>query len=176
MAKQIVWKDLTPTESRTLEELERAGVEIFEAPIEIESADQLHAMGLTWEQCRTWYFGTKRVIVHLTPSDEETYRFLRDELRARHRDEYRERRCMIPGKLKLLIPCPEKNSCKNCPYPQHRDNQLPDLCWDDYATTFSEVAQPDPEFQRMADRATIADVIKAISAQNPKFAQAIVLK
>ena len=176
MSKQIVWKGLTPTESRTLEELERAGVEIFEAPIEIESADQLHAMGLTWEQCRTWYFGTKRVVVHLTPSDEQTYRFLRDELRAKHRNEYRERRCMIPGKLKPLIPCPEKNSCKNCPYPQHRDNQLPDLCWDDYATTFSEVAQPDPEFQRMADRATIADVIKAISAQNPKFAQAIVLK
>lgn len=176
MSKQIVWKGLTPTESRTLEELERAGVEIFEAPIEIESADQLHAMGLTWEQCRTWYFGTKRVVVHLTPGDEQTYRFLRDELRAKHRNEYRERRCMIPGKLKPLIPCPEKNSCKNCPYPQHRDNQLPDLCWDDYATTFSEVAQPDPEFQRMADRATIADVIKAISAQNPKFAQAIVLK
>lgn len=176
MSKQIVWKGLTPTESRTLEEHERAGVEIFEAPIEIESADQIHAMGLTWEQCRTWYFGTKRVVVHLTPSDEQTYRFLRDELRAKHRNEYRERRCMIPGKLKPLIPCPEKNSCKNCPYPQHRDNQLPDLCWDDYATTFSEVAQPDPEFQRMADRATIADVIKAISAQNPKFAQAIVLK
>lgn len=176
MSKQIVWKGLTPTESRTLEELERAGVEIFEAPIEIESVDQLHAMGLTWEQCRTWYFGTKRVVVHLTPGDEQTYRFLRDELRAKHRNEYRERRCMIPGKLKPLIPCPEKNSCKNCPYPQHRDNQLPDLCWDDYATTFSEVAQPGPEFQRMADRATIADVIKAISAQNPKFAQAIVLK
>lgn len=127
-------------------------------------------MGLTWEQCRTWYFGTKRVVVHLTPSDEQTYRFLRDELRAKHRNEYRERRCMILGKLKPLIPCPEKNSYKNCPYPQHRDNQLPDLCWDDYATTFSEVAQPDSEFQRMADRATIADVIKAISAQNPKFA------
>ena len=82
---------------------------------------------------------------------------------------------MILGKLKPLIPCPEKNSCKNCPYPQHRYNQLPDLCCDDYATTFSEVAQPSPEFQRMADRATIADVIKAISAQNQKFTQAIVL-
>ena len=35
---------------------------------------------------------------------------------------------MILGKLKPLIPCPEKNSYKNCPYPQHRDNQLPDLC------------------------------------------------
>ena len=92
MAKQIVWKDLTPSESRTLEQLESAGKEVFEAPIEIESADQLHAMGLTWDQCRTWYFGTKRVTVHLTPSDEQTYRFLRDELRAKHRSEYRERR------------------------------------------------------------------------------------
>ena len=37
---------------------------------------------------------------------------------------------MIPGKLKPLIPCPEKNSCKNCPYPQCRDSHLPDLSWD----------------------------------------------
>lgn len=157
MAKQIVWKDLTPSESRTLEQLERAGKEVFEAPIEIESADQLHAMGLTWDQCRTWYFGTKRVTVHLTPSDEQTYRFLRDELRAKHRSEYRELRCMIPGKLKSLIPCPEKNSCKNCPYPQCRDSQLPDLSWDEYVEAF-------------------ADAVKFIADQNPKFAQAIVLK
>ena len=75
MAKQINWTNLTPSESRTLEQLERAGKEVFEAPIEIESSDQLHAMGLTWDQCRTWYFGTKRVTVHLTPSDEQTYRF-----------------------------------------------------------------------------------------------------
>ena len=73
MAKQINWTNLTPSESKTLEQLESAGKEVFEAPIEIESTDQLHAMGLTWEQCRTWYFGTKRVTVHLTPSDEQTY-------------------------------------------------------------------------------------------------------
>ena len=47
MTKQIVWTNLTPSESKTLEQLERAGKEVFEAPIEIESADQLHAMGLT---------------------------------------------------------------------------------------------------------------------------------
>ena len=176
MAKQIVWKDLTPSESRTLEQLKRAGKEIFEAPIEIESADQLHAMGLTWDQCRTWYFGTKRVTVHLTPSDEQTYRFLRDELRAKHRSEYRERRCMIPGKLKPLIPCPEKNSCKNCPYPQCRDSQLPDLSWDEYIDAMSGVAQTDPGFEQFEKRLAIADAVKAIAAQNPKFAQAIVLK
>lgn len=176
MAKQIVWKDLTPSESRTLEQLERAGKEVFEGPIEIESADQLHAMGLTWDQCRTWYFGTKRVTVHLTPSDEQTYRFLRDELRAKHRSEYRELRCMIPGKLKPLIPCPEKNSCKNCPYPQCRDSQLPDLSWDEYVEAFADVAQTDPRFEQLENRMAIADAVKFIADQNPKFAQAIVLK
>lgn len=149
MAKQINWTSLTPSESRTLEQLERAGKEVFEAPIEIESAGQLHAMGLTWDQCRIWYFGTKRVTVHLTPSDEQTYRFLRDELRAKHRSEYRERRCMIPGKLKPLIPCPEKNSCKSCPYPQCRDSQLPDLSWDEYVDAMSGVAQADPGFEQL---------------------------
>ena len=176
MAKQINWTNLTPSESRTLEQLEKAGKEIFEAPIEIESADQLHAMGLTWDQCRTWYFGTKRVTVHLTPSDEQTYRFLRDELRAKHRSEYRERRCMIPGKLKPLIPCPEKNSCKNCPYPQCRDSQLPDLSWDEYVDVMSGVAQVDPGFAQLERRMAIADAVKFIADQNPKFAQAIVLK
>ena len=89
---------------------------------------------------------------------------------------YRERRCMIPGKLKPLIPCPEKNSCANCPYPQYRDNQLPDLSWDQYVDAMSDVSQVDPGFARVENRMAIAEAVKAIAAQNPKFAQAIVLK
>ena len=99
-----------------------------------------------------------------------------NELRAKHRSEYRERRCMIPGKLKPLIPCPEKNSCKNCPYPQCRDAQLPDLSWDEYTDAMSSVAQADPGFEQLAKRMAIADAVKVIAAQNPKFAQAIVIK
>ena len=176
MATRNTWTDLTPTEARTLAELESAGVEVFEAPLEIESAKRLHDLGLTWEQCRTWYIGTKRVTIRLTPSDEKSYLFLLGELRKKHRAEYRENRCMVPGKLKPLIPCPEKNSCQNCPYPECRDNRLPNLSWDEYVETFGDVARPDPEFQRAEDRMVIADVIRAISAQNPKFAQAILLK
>lgn len=177
MAKNnFVWDGLTPEEARTLADFERRGVEVFPAPIEIEHADQLHSLGLTWDQCRTWYFGTKKVIVHLTPSDEQNFLFLRDQLRDRHRKEHREHRCMILGKLKPLIPCPEKNSCANCPYPQCRDNHLPDLSWDEYMTSMSEEAQNDPGFEQVENRSVIADVIKVISKQNPKFAQAIVLK
>ena len=34
--------------------------EIIYAPIEIESADQLHALGATWADCRTWRIGVTR--------------------------------------------------------------------------------------------------------------------
>ena len=83
---------------------------------------------------------------------------------------------MIPGKLKPLIPYPEKNCCANCPYPQYRDNQLPDLSWDQYVDAMSDVSQVDPGFARVENRMAIAEAVKAIAAQNPKFAQAIVLK
>ena len=83
---------------------------------------------------------------------------------------------MVPGKLKPLIPCPEKNSCKNCPYPQCRDSQLPDLSWDEYVDAMSGVAQADPGFEQLEKRMAIADAVRVIADQNPKFAQAIVLK
>ena len=40
----------------------------------------------------------------------------------------------------------------------------------------SGVAQVDPGFDQLEKRMDIADAVKAIAAQNPKFAQAIVLK
>ncbi len=40
----------------------------------------------------------------------------------------------------------------------------------------SEVAQVDPGFERVENKMVIAEVVKAIAAQNPKFAQAIVTK
>ena len=40
----------------------------------------------------------------------------------------------------------------------------------------SGVAQADPGFEQLEKRMTIADAVRAIADQNPKFAQAIVLK
>lgn len=126
MAKEIKWENVTLTsdEVRTLNELRNKGKEVYAAPIEIEHSEQLESLGISWSQCRTWYIGNERITVHLTPSDEETYRFLLGELRARHRDDYRNSRCMIPGKYRL-IRCPECNSCRRCPFPEYRDQRQP---------------------------------------------------
>lgn len=131
MAKEIKWECLTSDEAKTLNELRNNGKEVYAAPIVIEHSSQLASLGISWSQCRTWYIGNERITVHLTPSDEETYRFLLGELRARHRDDYRTSRCMVPGKYRL-IRCPECNSCRKCPYPEYRDQRQPTvISWDD---------------------------------------------
>ncbi|WP_298508561.1 sigma-70 region 4 domain-containing protein [uncultured Ruminobacter sp.] len=139
MAKEIKWENVTLTsdEVRTLNELRNKGKEVYAAPIEIEHGDQLESLGISWNQCRTWYIGNERITVHLTPSDEETYRFLLGELRARHRDDYRNNRCIIPGKYRL-IRCPECNSCRRCPFPEYRDQRQPTvISWDEGIETQS---------------------------------------
>ena len=133
MAKEIKWENvpLTSDEKRTLNELRNNGKEVYAAPIVIEHSSQLASLGISWSQCRTWFIGNERITVHLTPSDEETYRFLLGELRARHRNDYRNSRCMVPGKYHL-IRCPECNSCRKCPYPEYRDQRQPTvISWDE---------------------------------------------
>ena len=127
MAKEIVWERLTPTEAQTLAELNAAGIEVYAAPIEIEKKAedrqaQFESLGITQADCKTWRIGSEKVIVHLTPAPKHVYDFMLNELRAKHRDEYRNRRCQVPGKRKgTLIMCPECNRCCECPFPEYRD-------------------------------------------------------
>ena len=127
MAKKNEWGRLTPEEARTLAELNANGIEVYAAPIVIEKdiearKMQFESLGISHEDCKTWRIGNEDVIVHLTPAPKHIYDFLLTELRATHRDAYRERRCQIPGKRKgTLIMCPEYNRCAECPFPEYRD-------------------------------------------------------
>ncbi len=95
--------------------------EIIYAPIEIESADQLHALGATWDDCKTWRIGAKPVTVFLVPADEETRDFLLKELQTKYEHYSRRTRCLVPGVRKSLIICPERNHCDQCPYGRVKD-------------------------------------------------------
>lgn len=131
MAKEIKWECLTSDEAKTLNELRNNGKEVYAAPIVIEHSSQLASLGISWSQCRTWFIGNERITVHLTPADEATYRFLLGELHARHRNTYRQNRCMVPGKTRL-IRCPDSNSCANCPFPGGLDHRQPNvISWEE---------------------------------------------
>ena len=131
MAKEIKWECLTSDEAKTLNELRNNGKEVYAAPIVIEHSSQLASLGISWSQCRTWFIGNERITVHLTPADEATYRFLLGELHARHRNTYRQNRCMVPGKTRL-IRCPDSNSCANCPFLGGLDHRQPNvISWEE---------------------------------------------
>lgn len=183
MAKEIVWDSLTPAEAETLTALVNSGEAVYAAPIEIEQDKearkfQFKSLGISWAQCKTWRIGRDIVYVHPTPASKAVYDLLLSELRAKHRSAYRERRCMVPGKLKALIQCPEYNKCTECPFPEYRNqHQAREISWDELIESGYETAShEDADMSRIETRMTLDDVCEVIDAQNPLFTQAIILK
>ena len=177
MAKEIVWDSLTQEEARTLENLRKNGIEIYAAPIEIEHKEQLETLGITQQECRTWYIGNEKVIVHLTPADKGTYHFLLDELRTRHRKEYRSRRCQIPGKNKPLIMCPECNRCSECPYPEYRDkHKANSISWDGLIESGYEGEADNCMVEQLQAKLEYDEIHTLMDSENPIIAQVFEMK
>ncbi len=135
-------------EVTTIRRLTAAGQKVFMAPVEIELWEQTENLFTTREKVRLWHIGSETVKVYLTPSDEQTYRFLVKELRAKHRDGVRKSRCMVIGKRGKPIRCDERNRCSECPFGRSPENREPqEISWDElegfeaesYDTTADEV-------------------------------------
>ena len=129
MAKKIIVesKDLSLEEAETKSALENNGETVYYMPIEITNRDQLETLGITRDQCRTWRCGRELRTVHLTPCSKEVFTQLSRDLWAQQTQEYRKSRCMVPGKQKPLIRCPEKNKCNECPFKISPWNRQPSL-------------------------------------------------
>ena len=109
-------KDLSQEEIETKSVIEKNGGTVYYLPVEIQNPGQLDTLGINQNQCRTWRCGSELKIIHLTPCSEDVFRQLaRDSWQQQTRD-YRNSRCMVPGKQKGLIRCPEKNKCDSCPF------------------------------------------------------------
>ena len=175
--KEIVWEDLTREEEQTLADLKARGIEVCAAPVEIEHADQLETLGITWAQVRTWHIGATPIKVHLTPSDPATAKMLLDELRDKHRKEYRQKRCQIPGILKPTIFCPDSNRCSDCPFPEYRDqHRANNLSWETLVESGYEEVCHDDDYHGIEVKDELEYVCKLIGGKNPKHLTAIVLK
>ena len=167
---------LTEEERETLERLVSSGKTVFWAPIEIESDEQMEALGITRKQCRVWRFGIVDVWIHLTPVDQETCEFLLESLRAKHKHVTREKRCMIPGERRPLIRCPECNACTHCPFPEARDRySSAPLSLDSMMENGVDIPIPEDVYGLVETRDEIEAVSAAIKAVNPKYLRAITL-
>ena len=103
-------------ELETVRGLLSEGKRVWMAPIVIEDEGQLETLYVTRSKCRTWHSGPEKVLVYLTPADEKTFDYLKLSMDAIRKKVERNRRCMIPGKRKDFVRCPECYHCDACPF------------------------------------------------------------
>lgn len=186
--EEFVWDDLTPNEAKTLADLQRSGKKVFAAPIEIEQnaesrARQFACLGITWKQVRDYPIGTMKNKVHYVPADEATYHMMTNDIGDKYREAFRKNRCMVPGKIKPLIRCPEKNRCDKRPYPECKEKrQANQISYDGLIESGFESgglgteAYEEPGFHQIEVKMELDAICRIIKAANPKFLAAIVLK
>ena len=151
--------------------------EIIYAPIEIESADQLHALGATWDDCKTWRIGVTPVKVILVPADQEMRDFLMQDLRSKYVNRSRQTRCLVPGKYNRPVICPARNHCDCCPYGLNADDRssrmvsLDSMLEDGYEEGGADTTA-DPIISSMY----LEDVLRRLREENPVFLDIVYLR
>ena len=100
-------------------------LELF--PIRIVNKQDLKNYGITWKDCvRLHIGGIETVNVYMFKTDKpKLAKYFWNELNAEHHRNSRGTRCIVPGKQKPLIVCPECNKCSNCPYGRKPEDRQP---------------------------------------------------
>ena len=157
-----------------------SGETMYLAPVRVQTEDDLKTFGVGKEARWTLPFGKSsekyKVLYFATPSQELAEEFW-EKINTQHSKDYRKRRCLIPGKLKPLIVCPDCNSCAHCPYPEYRDkHEAREISYNDKLNAQKISPRESPEIRKLELTWTIQEACKRISEINPLFTRAIVLK
>lgn len=156
------------------------GETFFFAPVRVRNEDDLKTFRVEKDARWTLPFGKShdkiKVLYFLTESEEMSEDFWK-KLNTEHSQEYRKRRCLVPGKQKPLIPCPDCNSCKKCPYPEYRDkHEMREIVYDEEIKVQRTRSTESPDFHKLEVKWKIQGACKKMDEQNPLFAKAIILK
>ena len=106
------------------------GAILYDAPIQIRDQADLENYNISWGDCRTLNFhGSERVTVFFMKVESRALaEYMWASLDTEHSRGYASVRCMIPGKRKAYIKCPDTNSCAKCPH--KGDKQAPVISLD----------------------------------------------
>ncbi len=145
----------------------------YDAPVRIVNKQDLKNYGITWKDCiRLHIGGIETVNVYMFKTDDpELADFYWKDLNDEHHRNSRGIRCMVPGKQKPLIVCPECNKCSKCPFGKKPEDRQPRVI--DYEVP-EELINSDEEFSSMsqAESEMIYDeLITAMRSKDPLIAE-----
>jgi hypothetical protein len=149
---------------------------LFDAPIEIRDQADLDNYGITWDDCKTLNFhGSEKVKVFFFKTKNRAFaEYQWSYLDTQHSRGYASVRCMIPGKRKAYIRCPDTNKCSSCP---HKDSkQAPVISWDGLIETgYEPAAAASPEEHSVA-KSEWESIKSVMDSEDPHIAQAFEMK
>ncbi len=150
---------------------------LYDAPIRIVNKQDLKNYGITWKDCvRLHIGGIETVNVYMSKTDKpKLAKYFWNELNAEHHRNSRGTRCIVPGKQKPLIVCPECNKCSECPYGRKPEDRQPRVI--NYDIPEELMSNEGEEFSGMneAESEMVYDkLIAAMNRKNPLIAEVFV--
>ena len=149
---------------------------LYDAPIEIKDQADLDNYGITWDDCRTLNFhGSEKVTVYFFKTENRAFaEFQWRYLDTQHSRGYASVRCMIPGKRKAFIKCPDTVSCATCPYRDKK--QAPIISWDGLVETGYESVGSAPVDEQVTAKLEYEGIKAMMDAEDIRIARAFEMK
>lgn len=152
------------------------GTILYDAPIQIRDQEDLDNYHISWRDCRTLNFhGSERVTVYFMKVENRALaEYMWASLDTEHSRGYASIRCMIPGKRKAYIKCPDTNSCANCPHKE--DKQAPVISWDGLVESgYETAAGASPEESAVA-KSEYTNIKAAMDAEDVRISKVFEMK
>ena len=149
---------------------------LYDCPIEIKTKADLKNYGITWDDCRTLNFhGSEKMTVYFFKTGNRALaEYQWNYLDSQHSAGYRSTRCMIPGKRKDWIKCPDTVSCANCPYKLVR--KPPAISWDGLIESGYEPDAEGSVAESVCTKLELAELRRQMDQVDTRLYQAITLK
>ena len=168
---------MAKTEKATLEAKFKHGTSIgangeilYDCPIEIKDKADLRNYGITWDDCKTLPFGggEKMTVYFYKTESRALAEYQWSYIDTEHSRRNAEKRCMIPGKRKPFIRCPDTNSCSTCKY---YDVKLPPvISLDDLLENHWEPAPTESPEGQVLSKLEYQSIRTRLDAEDPRLA------
>ena len=156
------------------------GKNFFLFPVRVKDERDLKTFGVNKTARWTLPFGPsplKYQVLYFVAENEDLAEDFWKKINTEHSQESRKVRCLIPGKLRPTIICPEENRCSRCPYPECRDkHEMREIVYDDEIKVSHSPSIESPEIRNLHNQWELEDVCKMLSDVNPLYTEAITLK
>lgn len=149
---------------------------LFDAPIEIKDQADLNNYGISWDDCKVLNFhGSEKVTVYFYKTENRAFaEYQWSYLDTQHSHGFASVRCMIPGKRKAFIKCPDTNSCAKCPYKDSK--QAPIISWDELLETGYEPVEGSPVSEEVEAKLEYEGIKVMMDSEDIRIARAFEMK